>query len=80
MAVNGADLELDLPLAANGFVVPDADPISLAIVVEHVANLIAARDSLIPELMRNGQQTADVLSSEKQKQNVLALWEKFSGE
>ena len=70
--------ELDLPLAANGFVVPDADPISLAIVVEHVVNLIADRDSLVPELMRNGQQMADALSCEKQKQNVLALWERFS--
>jgi glycosyltransferase involved in cell wall biosynthesis len=70
--------ELDLPFGPNAFIVPDADPISLAIAVEYAANLLVERDPLIGELLKNGQQTADALSFEKQKENVLALWDKFS--
>ncbi|MBQ4132964.1 MAG: glycosyltransferase [Desulfovibrionaceae bacterium] len=72
--------ECDLPAGPNAFVVPDADPISLAIAVEKAVNLIAAGDPLIGEMLLNGQQTAQALSLEKQRENVLRLWERFCRE
>lgn len=72
--------ELDLPLGPNAFVVPDADPVSLAICVEHAANLIVDGDPFISELLKNGQKMADALSCSKQNENVLSLWAQFATE
>ncbi len=72
--------ESDLPDGPNAFIVPDADPISLAIAVEHAANLIAAGDPLVKDMLQNGQQTAQALGCEKQKERVLDLWERLAAE
>ena len=67
----------DLPKGPNAFIVPDADPISLAVALEHAVNLIAAGDPLIAGMLANGQQTALALSCAKQRERVLALWERL---
>lgn len=66
-----------LPSAPNSFLVPDGDSISLAVAVEHAANLIVDKDPFVSMMLKNGQQTADAFSLKEQAKHVSKIWAKL---
>lgn len=67
-----------LNLPYNAFIVPDGDPINMALGLEYAASLILNKDPLLEQILQNGQITAQAYSLAKQESNVQALWNKIA--
>lgn len=63
-----------LPNQPNAFIVPDADPLALALAVEAAAECIAAAGGNLPQLLANGQATARACSLNVQAEKCAKLW------
>ena len=63
-----------LPNLSNAFIVPDADPLGLALAVEAAAKWIIEGNENLPQLLANGQTTARACSLNVQARECARLW------
>jgi hypothetical protein len=70
-------VETQAAWGGNGFWCADADVLAAALALEEAARWWLTRDPRLAQILKNCQDTARAYSTERQSENVLALWNSF---